>query len=92
MKQRYLQAFRGALQSKDPNPHALLGGGSEDGPDGDRAQRRPRSCVRENRSPGLLRTGMSERRLPQWCRLQPPASAAALNVCATVSSGRSCQK
>jgi fructose/tagatose bisphosphate aldolase len=29
MKQRYLKAFRGALQSQDPNPHALLGGGSE---------------------------------------------------------------
>src|SRR5580658_5470706 len=29
MKQIYLRAFRGALESNEPNPHALLGGGGE---------------------------------------------------------------
>jgi fructose/tagatose bisphosphate aldolase len=29
MKQIYLRAVRGALQSNEPNPHALLGGGGE---------------------------------------------------------------
>jgi fructose/tagatose bisphosphate aldolase len=29
MKQKYLDALRGALSSSEPNPHALLGGGSE---------------------------------------------------------------
>lgn len=29
MKQKYLSALRGALSSSEPNPHALLGGGSE---------------------------------------------------------------
>ena len=29
MKQKYLDAMRGALSSREPNPHALLGGGSQ---------------------------------------------------------------
>jgi fructose/tagatose bisphosphate aldolase len=29
MKQKYISALRGALSSKEPNPHALLGDGSE---------------------------------------------------------------
>jgi fructose/tagatose bisphosphate aldolase len=29
MKQKYLDAMRGALSSREPNPHALLGGGGE---------------------------------------------------------------